>query len=126
MKYKYLKGQSLVTILIVVIIAMMLTAGAIMLTVTNTFSSSAFALGNEAYYVAESGAENGVIRLLRDKSYTGEVLTVGNNTATITVSGTDPDIITSSGRAGNFVRKVQVTLGYPDSILTISSWKEVQ
>ncbi|MBI2442795.1 MAG: hypothetical protein HYV40_02715 [Candidatus Levybacteria bacterium] len=121
----HLKGQSLVTILIVVIIAMTLAAGAIMLTVTNTIASSAYSLGNEAYYVAESGAENAVIRLLRDKSYSGETLAVGENTATVTVSGSDPYVIVSSGRAGNFVRKVQVTLGYPDSIMTITSWKEI-
>jgi len=122
----YLKGQSLVTILIVVIIALTLTAGAIMLTITNSIASSTYALGNQAYSVAESGAENAIIRLLRDKAYVGETLAVGDNTATITVSGINPYVIISAGRAGNFVRKVEVSLNYPDSIMTINSWKQVQ
>ena len=81
-----------------------------MLTITNSIASSTYALGNQAYSVAESGAENAIIRLLRDKAYVGETLAVGDNTATITVSGINPYVIISAGRAGNFVRKVEVSL----------------
>lgn len=125
--YVKLKGQSLVTIMIFVIVAIIISTAAIVITVTNSLSSSAFDLGTQAYYASESGLENGLIRLLRDKTYLGETMSIGNNTATIAVSGTDPSYkIISTGRAGNFLRKIQVTLTYTNSVMTITSWKEIE
>jgi hypothetical protein len=78
-----------------------------------------------AFQVAESGAENAIIRLLRDPNYTGETLTVGTGTAVITVTGTTTKTIISSGTNGSYLRKVQIVVGYVNNVLTISSWEEV-
>lgn len=119
------EGQTLVTVLIFVIIAITLTTGAIALTVANSQTASGFDRGNQAFYVAESGAENGVLRLLRDPGYTGETLAIGQDTATIGVTGTNPYTIVATGRSGNFVRKVQVVVDYSGGVLTVNSWKEI-
>lgn len=121
----FLPGQTLVTVLIFVIVAITLTTGAIALTITNSQTASSFDRGNQAYYVAESGAENGVISVLRNPSYTGETLSMGSDSSVISVSGTNPYTITSVGRSGGFVRKIQVTVSYTDGVLTVLSWKEV-
>lgn len=119
------KGQSLITVMIFVIIALTLTAGAIALTLTNSQTASGFDRGNQAYYVAESGAENAVLRLLRDPNYTGETLTVGQDSAQISISGTNPYTIVSVGRSFGFVKKVQVIVNFTSGVLTVTSWKEI-
>lgn len=122
----YQKGQTLVTVLIFVIIAITLTTGAIAMTVVNSQTASSFDRSNQAYGVAESGAENGVLQLLRNPGYTGETFLVGDDSATINVSGSNPYTIVSSGRSGGFVRKIEVTADYTGGVLTVLTWKEIQ
>ena len=117
-------GQTLVTLLVFMVIGITITTAAVMMTIVNTQNATKFQEGLIAYQVAESGAENAIIRLLRDPSYTGETLTVGAGTATITVSGTTTKTITSSGVNGNYLRKVQVVASYVNNVLTITSWQE--
>ena len=75
--------------------------------------------------MAESGAENALLRLLRDPSYTGETLTIDTGTVTVVVTGAATKTITSTATSGNFVRKVQVVAGYTNGIFSITSWQEV-
>ncbi len=96
-----------------------------MMTITNSQNTTKFQEGMIAFQVAESGAENAVIRLLRDPSYTGETLTVGSGTAVITVTGSSTKTILSSGTNGNYLRKLQIVASYVNNILTITSWQEV-
>lgn len=119
------KGQALITLLIFVIISVIITSAAVIIIAINTRGAFELEQGTLVYYIAESGAENALLRLLRNPSYTGEVLTVGDGTATILVTVTDPKTITVTGTVGNFSRKVQVVAGYTDNILTVNSWKEV-
>jgi hypothetical protein len=123
--HKHFSGQTMVTLLIFVIVAMIITAGAVVLTLTNSRASEKFNTGTDAYYVAESGIENALLRVIRDPSYTGETLLVNSDSATITVSGTNPITILSIGRSGDFVRKIQVVASYTNNVLTVNSWKEV-
>src|SRR5476649_2444851 len=106
--YSRQKGQALITLLFFVIIAVTITTGAAIVVMTNTLNETRLQQSTLAYSVAESGSEN---RLLRNPNYTGETLTVGSGTATITVTGggANPYIITSKGQVGNYIRTVQVT-----------------
>jgi len=129
---KFQMGQSLVTLLIFTVVAITITSAAVVIILTNSIGTSKFEQGTNAYYIAESGAENGLLRLLRDPTYCGETLPVDSGTSTIEVidggggcNGTSPITITSTGNMGNFSRKVQVIATYVSNILTISSWEEV-
>ena len=108
------------------IIAVSVISTAVILLIINSSSTSKTGQGIKAYYVAEAGAENGILRLLRNPNYTGETLPVGEGTATITVTGTDPKTIISTGVVGSFTKKIQVVVGYTNNILAVSSWREVQ
>lgn len=123
-KFFLQKGQALITLLIFVVVALTVTATATVLFVSNSQATTKLEVGLNALDIAESGAENALIRLLRDSTYTGETLPVGSGTATITVTGTNPKTITSTGRMGNFTRIIQVVVSY-SSILTVTSWKEI-
>lgn len=118
------KGQALITLLFFMIIAITITSAAVIISIVNSLSTSYFDQANSAYYVAEAGAENAIIRLLRDPSYTGETLNVDTGSAVITVSGTSPYVITSVGKIYNSLRKIEVDATIVNGVLTVTSWKE--
>lgn len=118
-------GQTLVVLLMFVGMAMVVMVAAVAMVVTNSQSGSKFGVGQEAWGMAESGAEEGVLRLLRDPAYSGGTLTMAGGTTTISVTGTDPKTIVASATEGNFTRKIQVVAGYTNNILTVQSWSEI-
>lgn len=107
------------------VIAMIVISSSVVMLIVNIKSTTKFELGTEAYAIAESGAENAVLRILRNPNYSGETLTVGNGIAEISVNGSTQKTILSVGKTDNFVRKVQVVVVYVNNIATISSWMEV-
>lgn len=118
-------GQALITLLFFVLIALTITSGAIIIIIDNSVSVSKFQEGTLAYYAAESGVENALLRLLRDPNYTGETLTINSETVTVTVSGSNPKTVVSVGQDGNFKRTVQAQMNYTSGFYTISNWKEL-
>ena len=115
-------GQALVSLLMFIVVALTVITSTITTVISNTASASIEQQSIDAYYTAESGAENALMRLLRDPTYTGETLPVGNNSATVTVSGST---IVSTGRANNLTRKIQVEVSYTNNQMTVISWKEI-
>ena len=122
-------GQALITLLFFTIIGVTVTSAAVVMILVNSLGGTKQQQGEVAYEIAQSGAENGIIRLLRDPTYTGETLPVGSGSAAITVSGTgtsgNPYVILSKGTIGIFVREVQVTATYQNDLLTVTGRKEV-
>lgn len=118
-------GQTLVAMLAFMATALIITTGATAVTIANLQSASEYSRGEQALQIAESGADNAMVRLTRDPSYAGETLTVGTGTATITVSGSPSYTITSVGRVGDFRRTIQVTATRSNNILTQTAWSEV-
>ncbi len=119
-------GQALVTLLFFSIVAITITSAAVIVTLTQAKTGTTLELSNEVYYLAESGAENALLLLLRDPSYSGEQLVLPNGTITISVAGTNPKTITSVAYANGITRQIQVQADYTNSILTVLSWKEVE
>lgn len=118
-------GQALVTLLVFMVMATTIITGAVAVTIINTQSSGKLVDGAEALKVAEAGADNAVMRLVRDPGYTGEVLTVGGGTATITVTGGATKTVLVDGEVGDLHRKVQVLVDSSGNTMTVSSWSEV-
>lgn len=122
---KNIQGQTLITLLFFVIITITITTAAVIMIIIDTKATSTYEDATLAYYVAESGAENAILRLLRDPNYIGETLPVGSGSATILVTGGSSKTITSTGTLGNFTRKIQVQVQYTDNILSINSWNDI-
>lgn len=125
LKLRSQSGQVLTILLFFVSITVIVTTAAVALIITNSIGASKFEQSMVAYNIAEAGIENATLRLLRDPTYTGETLTVGQGTATISVTGTSPQVITARGQLNNFVRQIQVQVGYSGGVLVIQSWNEV-
>lgn len=119
-------GSVLITLLIFVVVSLIIVSSAVLLVVDSTVITTNQQIGTTAISIAESGAENAILRLLRDPSYTGETLTVGTGTAVITVAGSSPIIVRSVGSLGDFERTVEVQLLRQNGVLTVDSWQEVE
>lgn len=125
------KGQTLVALLFFVMVGMIVTTAAVMILSTNSLAAQKLSQGEVARQLAETGAENALIQLLRDKNYHGETLQniggVTGDNVLITI-GTDPmtgqKAIFSTATSGNFTRKVEVIYTAND-VLTPLSWKEI-
>lgn len=118
------KGQALITLLVFTIIVLTIGVGSAAMLVVNLQSSQKQEVSLDALSVAESGADNALLRLLRNPNYSGETLTVGSGTSEVVVSGSGTKTIVSTGTVGSHVRKIQVTAGYVNNILTVLSWEE--
>lgn len=112
-------------LVVIVLLVMIVTTGAVMVGVSSMRSTTLMARGEVAHAVAESGAENAILGLLRDPSYGGEAdLRIGEGSATIVVSGSAPKTIVSTGSALGMVRKVEVVVQFASGSWTVESWQE--
>lgn len=122
---KYRSGQALVSLLFTVAIGITITSAAAVILLNNITASSKYEQGTTAFYIAESGLENGLLRLLRNPNYSGETLAIGEGTAVTQVFSGNPITLVSTGTFGNAVRKIQAEIVYNGIMFTISSWIEV-
>jgi type II secretory pathway component PulK len=119
------RGTALVTLLIFVAMGVVVTSAAVSMTVINTQITTSFASGEKLLHITEAGVENAMLQLLRDPDYTGETVSVGEGSATVTVSGTTTKTIVSEGSLDGFKRKVQATATYENNQLIITGWEEI-
>lgn len=124
-KYQHQGGQALVTLLIFTAMAITITTTGAVLLITNLRGTTSTVASYDAYMVAESGVENALMQLLRNPNYSGETLTINNGTATITVEGDNPKIVTAVGRAHGFQRTVEAQVNDTLGMLEVLNWQEV-
>ena len=120
------KGQTLVLLLVVSVIFMIIVSAAVTMVLTNSVGSDKFQQAINTRELAESGIENGLLRLLRDPNYSGETINLDGGSAVVTVTGDALNkTVLSVGTYGNFQRKIQVQITYNNNILTVASWQEI-
>lgn len=95
------------------------------------FIESLLSLGNyeskQALYIAEAGAHDALKRLVRDKNCScNYTLTVGDGTATLSVTGSNPKTIVSKGELKMKKRQIRIVVSWDaNDEVTYSEWKEV-
>ena len=117
------KGQTVVTLLFLMVISISIISAIVVVVYNTVVAGGNFEQGTIAYYAAEAGAENGLIRLLRYPAYTGETLSVDGATVTVQVLG--GDTIISVAEYGNSIRKVEVQTVYNNNTREVLSWREI-
>ena len=119
------KGQTLVSLLIIIAVSILAVTSAI---VSASLSSTAAitSISDKVYYSAETGAEEALIKLLRDPSYPGETLDLAGINVEITVSSPSPTekVIISTASTNSIKRRVDVSAQFLNNILTVTSWDE--
>ena len=119
------KGQALVVLLVFMMVSIIMTTMAVALVIINATAASGVEQGEMALLIADSGAENALLRLVRNPAFTGtETFTIDGGSVAATVSAGTPIIITSKGQMGQFIRTASVTATFVDSVLTVNSWNE--
>lgn len=118
-------GQALVTLLVFSAVAIIIASAATVVTIINARSTGTFAQTESTLAIAEAGADNAILQILRNPNYVSETVNIGDGTATITASGTTTKTIISEGKIGNLRRKIEVTGTYNNTVFAISSWSEV-
>lgn len=118
------QGMALVTVIIFAAVAMLVITAAVSMGILSSVSSRQMLQGQHALLLAESGAENALLRLLRNPVYTGETLTMDGGTATIVVSGTNPKIISVEGKSGSIIRQIEVRVSDTSGAMSVDSWQE--
>jgi hypothetical protein len=119
------QGSVAIMLILVIVLLSTITTAAVALAISTTRDTTTQTLGERALAVAESGAENAILRLLRDPSYAGESnLPIGPGTATIAVTGSSPKVITEYGHRGR-VRALVSHAQRHRQLLTVSSWREL-
>lgn len=121
-KIKFQNGQAVITVLFIMIISVSIITALTIMIYNSVISGSNMEQGEIAYYSAETGAQNAILRLLRDPNYAGETLSINDGTVVTQVSA---GIITSTAHINNSIRKVEVQTVYNNNVLTVSSWKEI-
>ena len=114
-------------LVLIIMLLSIITTAAVAIAFSTSMDTSTLSIGDQALSVAESGAEDTLLALLRDPSYAGttQPLVVGNGSAIITVSGSSPLVITSIGTVGKMVRKIQVQANITGGTLSVLSWQEL-
>ena len=123
---KHLKnGFALITLIVFMVIMTTVMAAAVSVLIINSETSGKVQQSTVAATVAESGAENAVLRMLRNPNYIGEDLPIEPGIAKITVTGSNPYVITSTGTYKNFKKTTIVNVNYDsNNRLVISNWGE--
>lgn len=126
MKKQYQKGQALVMLLFFIMIGMIITTSAIFIIAGNSLAAGSAEMGIIARQYADTGAENALLSILRG-NYAHEDITLADGIASVDISlvNGSPTLITSTGKAGDYIRKVEVHVSYVDNVLTVGSWKEI-
>ncbi|HEX8932441.1 MAG TPA: hypothetical protein VF810_04760 [Patescibacteria group bacterium] len=120
------KGQALISLLFFTVIATTITSAAVIILIVNSLNGAKFQQGNIAYEIAQTGIENAKLRLLRNPSYAGETLPVGNGSVTITVTQNGNNYtILSKGTIGNFTRQIQLQATYNNSLFVVTPQQEL-
>lgn len=117
-------GQTLIALLVFISVAMMVTLASAAVALVNTRANTAVSVADATLQAAESGVENAHMQLLRNPAYSGETMTVGDATVTISVSGTTTKTIVSQATTGDYRRILTVSGTYSNNVLTINSWSE--
>lgn len=116
------KGQALITLVFFTVIAVTIITAAVSVLFANNLSTSNAQQGQEAYSSAEAGAEDGLLRLLRNPNYSGNYNINEGMQAVVSInSGT----IISTGSVGETKRKIQIQTVYNNGAIQISSWREI-
>lgn len=123
MKNKYQKGQALVMLLFFIMIGVTITTTAIFIIVGNSIAATDVQEGEVAKQLAETGAENALLQILRG-NYANENITLPEGTINVTITNGGNIVIDSVGTAGKYVKKVRVT-ATKDGMMNVTSWKEI-
>lgn len=120
------QGSIMISLLVFTVVGIAITTTAVLLTLDAISKSAKLQTSSTAVIIAESGIENAILNLLRNPSYAGEEMRIDAGRAIVTVTGSNPKVITSVGSVESFKRTIQVQVSRQNGALVINSWEEIK
>lgn len=118
------KGQAIIPLLIVVVIALGLGTIGIELAISNILADRYHFNAIVGYYATESALEESFLRWLRNPSYTGESLVVDDLECVTEVSGSSPWTFEASCTSDHFVRHLSATVDWVNGEMVVDNVSE--
>jgi hypothetical protein len=123
------RGQALIILIVAIGIALLVLTSAVLLSIGQAKISARSKIGQRVYYAAETGAEYGLIKIMRNPgSCSGaDSFTLDSSDITITYNPAGSNCqITSEAKLNNLIKKVQVEASYDSGwVFDYSSWNEI-
>lgn len=121
-------GQALIMLLFFILIGVTVTTAAIFIIATNSLAASDAEMGVVTRELADSGAENALLQVLRG-NFAEENLTLPDGTVKVDITVTNglPSLITSQAtdNSKNYTKTVVVGVSYDNNnVMSVVSWKE--
>lgn len=126
MKMKGNQGQALLPVLIIMVVVLILGAAVLDLSISGLLVSSYFQEGEATLMATEGALENGLLRILRNPSYSGESLQVGDASCIISISGQSPVVMNASCDSGRAIRRLQAEINFVAGEMIVDNILEIE
>jgi hypothetical protein len=120
------RGQALLPLLIVIIIALSLGTAAIELAISGVIIDRYSQEELMGFYVVEAALENALLRTLRNPNYVGENLQINDTSCTIEITGAAPKIIQARCDNGRQIRKMQAEASFVNGEMVVENIEEIE
>lgn len=120
-------GQILTSVLVFMAFGLSVIALSATLTIINIQNTGKLSRSEQASVYAEAGAEEAILRLIRDPGYSGGTLALSSD-ATIAIQIATNDTsrtVTSTATYSGFTKKIQAVVSLANSKATLISWKQI-
>lgn len=122
------KGQALITLLVAIAVSLSILTAATISSIDLGKNVSRNALGRKVYYAAETGAEYGLMKLMRNPTTCSGTDDLTLDSANITITYTDLGTnceVSSKAQLKDLVKTIQVEASYDSNqIFNYSNWIE--
>jgi hypothetical protein len=125
--HKNSSGQILTSVLVFMAFGLSIVALSATLTIISMQNTAKYSQSEQASIYAEAGAEEAVLRLIRDPSYSGGNFPVATGATVVIQVATSGEIrtITSTATYNGFTKKVLAQVNLANSKVTLVSWKQI-
>ena len=123
------RGQALIILIVAIALTLSVLTASLLASVSQAKASSTSRLGQKVYYAAESGAEYGLLKLLRNPGSCTGSDTLNQDLVSVTItynSAGTSCVVTSEATQNNILKKIRVESSYtPSQIFTTCCWSEI-
>jgi hypothetical protein len=121
---------ALSSILIISAITLTVVTSLVGINLSEANAAYSFSQGKEVSTAAEACAEEAMLRLRNDATYTSGTLTMESITCTITVTGTAPSFTINVSASENippvYQKKLQITVKRRNNAINLITWSEIE
>lgn len=118
-------GQVLTSVIVFMAFGLTVIVLSTALTIINIQTTTKVNLSAQTLSYAEAGAEDAILRLARDPSYSGGSYNIDSAVINISVSGDAINkVITSAATYRGFTKKIVVYVSLANNKITLVSWKQ--